>query len=315
MIVVYSSDENYAQHMAVSMVSLFRIHTKVEKLSVFVISNGISKACCTKLEVLAKSYNRTITWLDFKPFEEKLSLDMEWPISISSYARLFLAEMLPHWCDRVLYLDCDTIVCDDLTALWELDMQEHPVAGVKDTVNADFKRRVGLSPNDPYINAGILLIDLDLWRKHDIQNQFLSFINQRNGRVTHHDQGVINGVFSQNKLILSPRYNAMTPLFTHSYKRLVEFFRLNDFYSESQIMDAVRKPAIIHFTPEYVGRVWEKGCKHPHVDLYRNYLEQTPWKGNITDPEPLSLKLRILYWMYQNLPIRLIHILTAFRKK
>lgn len=315
MVIVYSSDENYVQHMAVSMVSLFRSNEDVEEINVFIIANQISDDSKSKLVTLANSFGRSIYWIDFVPFGERLALDMEWPISVSSYARLFLAEMLPEWCSRAIYLDCDTIVCDNLSHLCNLDMKGYLVAGVKDLIRDDFKHRIGLASLDIYINAGVMLIDLSSWRKKSIQKDFLLFISERMGRVTHHDQGVINGVLKGQMLVLPPRYNSLTPFFTYKYVNLLEFYNAKPYYSEDEIIEAVNHPAIIHFTPEFVGRVWEEKCKHPKASLYKEYLDETCWKGNIRKAEPLPLKLRLLYWMYRNLPAPLMQFIINLRKK
>lgn len=313
--IVYSSDENYAQHMAVSMVSLFTTNNKVDSLTVYVISNGITDETKEKLNNLAESYQRKIVWIDFKPYAQKLLLNMEWHISLSSYARLFIAEMLSDECERAIYLDCDTIICNDLTKLWEMDMKEHSVAGVLDLVRNDFEVRVGMCEEQPYINAGVLLINLKKWRETSIQDKLLGFIVEREGRVTHHDQGVINGVLNSDMLKLPPEYNVMTPFFTFKYKKLVSFFDLKNYYTSEDINFAVTNPAIIHFTPEFVGRVWEIGCRHPKKNLYIENLDKTCWKGNIGKAQPLPFKLKLLYWMYKNLPIVILNSIPRLRKK
>lgn len=307
--VIYSSDENYVQHLAVSVLSLLQTNTSAAELNIFIISNNISSASRKKVEDIGTQYGRIVYWIDFAPFLEQLKLDMEWPISVSSYARLFIAQMLPQWCDRALYLDCDTVVCGDLRDLWQTDMKGCPVAGVKDLIMDGFKARVGLQTKDLYVNAGILLIDVACWRAEQLQQRFVDYINEHQGRVTHHDQGVINGTLRGNICVLHPRYNAMTPFFTNNYDRLVKFYGLNNYYGKAELEAAVSVPGIIHFTPEYVGRVWERGCKHPQAQVYCQYLNQTVWAGELPEPKPQSTKMKLLNWMCRNLPVSLLRLI------
>lgn len=312
--IVYSSDENYVQHMAVSMLSLYKNNSSVTEINVFIISNDITNESKAKIDQLAKEQGRSVYWIDFAPYKNQLLLDMEWPISISSYARLFLSTMLPDLCERVIYLDCDTIVNDSLETLWNTDMHGCAVAGVMDLVTSDFKQKVGLNIDDIYINAGVLLVDLKYWRNNAIQSKFIDFINERKGRVTHHDQGVVNGTLKGSIYVLSPRYNSMTPFYTNRYKNLLSFYNLKSYYSVEKINEAIENSAIIHFTPEFVGRVWEYECKHPQAVLYRNYLNQTVWKSQLVHAKPLSLKMRIVYWMYHNIPPSFVRFVFGAKK-
>lgn len=312
--IVYSSDENYVQHMAVSILSLIKNNLDVQELNIFIISNEISDESKEKLNDLTEKYGIILSWIDFEPYKKSLVLDMEWNISISSYARLFLASMLPAWCERVIYIDCDTVVCDSLWSMWNENIEGYAIGGVKDLIVDDFKLRIGLEKDDVYINAGIVLINLKYWRTYDLQSQFVEFIVKNNGRVTHHDQGVMNGVLKNQIAILKPCYNAMTPYFTSKFANLICFYDLKNYYTEEEILEAVNKSVIIHFTPEFVGRVWEKKCKHPKAGVYRGFLDETVWKDNLVESSSLPVKLRILYWCYKNLPVRFLKMLLKMHK-
>lgn len=77
--------------------------------------------------------------------------------SVSAYVCLFMSKMLPFACERVIYLDGDTVVCGSLQQLWETDLGPYSIAGVMDTVLPEFKVTVETSKD---INSGVLLIDL-----------------------------------------------------------------------------------------------------------------------------------------------------------
>lgn len=311
--VVYSSDEHYAQHLCVSLISLLDNNKDVQTLNIFIISNGISAESQRRISGVAEQFDRMIEWIDFTPFQDELKLNMEWKISISSYARLFISSMLPDGCKKAIYLDCDTVVCGSLSEMWDTEMGTASVAGVEDLIKNEFKKKIGIPVDANYINAGVLLIDIEKWRKQSAEKQFLDFINKRDGQVTHHDQGVINGTMNAETMILPPQYNAMTPFFTTKYERLLKIYQLKKYYSPQEIQCAVENPVIIHYTPEYVGRVWEYECKHPKAEVYRSYLELTPWRGCLTHAKRLPAKLRILYWMQKKLPVWLINLLIKSR--
>ena len=193
--VLYSSDDNYAQHMGVSIYSLLRHNAEFENIRLYVIDNDISPENRDKLrEMVSRFSNAEIMFLPFLEWKEKLRLNMSWDISISSYARLFVGEMLPETVDRVLYADCDMIVCEPLRELWNTPLDGKVLAAVQDSISADTKAAVGLQAGMRYFNAGLLLIDLAEWRARKMGERCMSFIDGHGGNVVHHDQGVLNGV-------------------------------------------------------------------------------------------------------------------------
>ena len=297
--IVCTSDENYVQHLSVSLLSLLESNQSATELKCYIISNNISKDSCRELEKLAARYERQINWIDFAPFKARLELNMAWQISISSYARLFLQEMLPESIERVLYLDCDTVVCDSLQSLFELDLGDCCVGGVRDFISASLKKAVELSEDATYINAGILLIDLQAWRRDCVLDSFLGYIDSQNGRVIHHDQGVVNHCLHDRIHVLHPRFNAMTPLFTQSFCSIQTIW--GEYYTRSVYREAIDAPTIIHFTPGFTTQVWDVKCRHPLRERYFHYLDQTIWNGRITDKH-VPFKYRIINWIALNMP-------------
>lgn len=273
----------------------------MDEITIYILANDISYESKEKLaDVVVKQFNREIVFIDFAPYKARLDLKMEWPISLSSYVRLFLSEMLPEVCERVIYLDCDTVVCKSLLELWTINLRGGAiVVGVLDTVLPEFKYAVGLKKESQYINAGVLLIDLKKWREEDIQRKFLQFIEEHHGQVSHHDQGTIKGVLHNEIAVLHPKFNAMTPYFTTIYKNLFLLYKIDgEYYSKEELKEAKSEPIIIHYVPEFVGRVWEYECRHPKKEIYKKYMEQTVWKNGLCHSDrQKTIKIRFMHWV------------------
>lgn len=83
------------------------------------------------------------------------------------YYRLFAAQYLPPAVHRVLYLDPDTVVIGPLGPLYHMDMGGCPLAAAGH-LHRFFTRinqlRLGLGRDVPYLNSGVLLMDLDALR-------------------------------------------------------------------------------------------------------------------------------------------------------
>lgn len=301
--IVYSSDNNYTQHLGASIYSLLS-HNADEKIIIHVIDNGISSDSKEKIwEIVRRFPNSEVQWIDFSQWGKKLTLNMEWPISLSSYGRLFIGSMLPADVSRCLYLDCDMIICGRIDELWNCDMGGYTVSAVQDTVNRETKESVGLLASEKYFNAGLLLIDLEKWRNIGAEQACLGFIAQRDGSVTHHDQGVLNGIFHQDILFLPLKYNVMTIHYIMSRDRIMDYFREeSQFYSESEIKGAKEHPVILHYTPSFTSRPWIKTCRHPLKKLYWDALEKTPWAGLRPMKDTRKWYVRLIDWRYRSFP-------------
>lgn len=303
--ILFSSDDNYARHMGVAIYSLLSHNTDVEKIRLFIIDNHISRSNIEKLEIVVNAFkNAEITFIPFDTFEKKLNLNLAWPISLSSYARLFVGEMLPSDVERVLYLDCDIIVNGPLSELWNTDLSGKCLGAVQDTIPSKTKAAVGILPQQPYFNAGVLLIDLKQWKRKEIGKASLDFITRHEGRVSHHDQGVLNGVLVEQWERLPLNFNVMTVHYMMSQSKIKKFYKdYADFYKASDIENFIKYPIIIHFTPSFTSRPWETNCKHPLRDYYVRYLKETPWNAYPISRDNSTWYLRLLNFRYLHLPI------------
>lgn len=300
--IAYSTDDNYAQHTGVSLISLYEHNQECEEISVYIIENDISTINKNLLKNIAIEYKRTVQFISLKEYMKYLKLNMEYKISINSYARLFLSSMVGEQIEKILYLDCDSIILGSLQELWETDLEGYYLAGVKDTVSKKTKTKIGLSQDDEYINAGMVLINLKAWREHQIEQQFLDFIALYNGNVFHHDQGTMNGVCKGKIKILSPKYNVMSTFFTMKRKEIDIYYDMEDYYTAKDLKDAVNNPIFVHFTPAFVNRPWIKGCKHPLKGEYEKYLKMTPWKNEALWNDKRKIGEKIVAFLYNQLP-------------
>lgn len=292
--VSYASDDNYSCYMGISIVSLFESNKDIDDIVVYVLDCGIGDSNRQKLMEVAEKYKRTIVFKAVDDLVTGLKLNMgPRKISVVSYARLFLASIVPDSVDKVIYIDCDTIVCDSLLPMWNVNLENALVAGVQDTVDSYFNKIIDLGQGIRYVNAGILLINLSLWRKENIQNSFLEYIDEMNGTVPHHDQGVINHVSAERRVILPLRFNVTSNIFTFSEKTIRRMHGISgEYYTQSEIEEARKNPAILHFTTGLLGRPWEENCRHPHKDKYEKALEISPWHGRAKLPDTMKLSVK-----------------------
>lgn len=129
-------------------------------------------------------------------------------------APLLLAELLPGR-DRVVFLDADVLVLDDVSELWTLDLDGGPIGAVVDAAiprcsgprGVPDWRRLGIPRDAAYFNAGVLAMSLDAWRADDVGTRVLAYLRGVSGRRSFLHQEALNAVLWNGWRPLDPRWN------------------------------------------------------------------------------------------------------------
>ena len=319
--ICYSSDDNYAPHLGVSILSLFETNKRFTEITVHILENGISVHNKRLLVNLSASFaGRVIVFWNIHPIlaELKMSYCIPDSISISAYARLFITDILDYSTEKIIYADADSAFYGDLYDLWNLDISDYSLAGVEDIVVQSYKNKINLPKNDFYVNSGFLIINLKKWREQEIGKNFIEIIKMYNGVVPHHDQGIINIACANDKLILPPKYNVMTTfLEMNNVTELQNFFGLKGYYSQHEISEAIKSPIFIHFTPSFSARPWIKNSRHPYRDYYYEILGRTGWNYVAPVKDNRKLKVLVLQWFFNLFgsgpTSKLLNILSFFK--
>lgn len=313
-VIVYASDSKYVPHMATSMLSVMETNGDNEKLSFCVLNNNIEKEEKCKLLDLCEKYGRRIEFINI---EEHIKMaQLQTSFNKTAFARLFIADIIQ--ADKALYLDCDTVICDSLKPLFELDMKDNLIAGVQDTVSSKLRMVVGLEYNEPYVNSGVLLMNLKLWREFDIQTRFIECIKKFKGNVPHNDQGIINAVCHNNAYILEAKYNMQDTMLFYTSDQLRKLFDMSCYY-DSELFEANKKnPTIIHYTEAHYGRPWFNDSNHPYSKRYLDYRKKLI--GYWEMPKEKSTikkraKRRIKQKMYKILPFPFYAKILLYERK
>ncbi|HFU3704350.1 TPA: glycosyltransferase, partial [Streptococcus suis] len=127
-------------------------------------------------------------------------------ITIETYYRYLLPEILVD-CDKVIYLDSDLLIRCDVKELWDIDVSQHYLAGVNeiDIINrfTDHKLKLGFEIDELFINAGVLVCNLQKMRRDKIAQHLFQETERLKGISRFQDQDVIN-VALQGKIAELP---------------------------------------------------------------------------------------------------------------
>jgi len=164
-------------------------------------------------------------------------------LGLSTYYRLFLPELFPE-AHQLIYLDSDLYFFSPLEPLMTMSLEGKVLAArpsceklLQEMCAARLKR----SPEIPYLNAGVLVIDLEAWRVQSITEKAVQFIQEHPERLSFADQCAINHVLNGEFLFLNPEWNV-------SFSDWIDIRPEHILHSSRQdLLKAIKAPKIVHF--------------------------------------------------------------------
>lgn len=269
--VTVAADARYERPLAVTLASLADVHAPGE-CRVSVIHRGLSPTYRRSMDQ-AMGDRLPLTWL---PVESALLRGTSHAafVSMASNYRLLLPAMLPEEQERSLYIDADTVVMSTLRPLWETDLGDNLVGAVRDAAapwaagpaGPDW-RRIGLQPDAPYFNAGVLVVPLSVWRAEGTAERALEVLRRHSTRWG--DQDALNVVVQHQWLQVQRRWNLQT---ADCVGRGLAWALWPE-----EVQAAVEDPAVLHLTES--DKPWLLGSHHPFAGTWFHYLDQTPFVG------------------------------------
>jgi len=181
-----------------------------------------------------------------------------------AYYRLALPDLID--AERLLYVDSDTITFTDVAPLAHLDMA-HWAAGFVPRSRVGyyperaFYARLGLRPETPGLNSGVMLFNLPEWRAQNWTERIFQFCRKYPNDLVAADQTALIATFAGRFAPLDQRYNV-------------------HLFSYSAAEDPAQLPGIYHFVGS--PKPWDLGGSwiHPAYSLYREGLSATVFKEN-----------------------------------
>lgn len=275
--ILYTLNDKFVPQVATCICSICENNKEEKNITFHLFSLGITEKNKKKLTEFVKSYKYQIKFYELEDLSTYFDFQFDtngWnPIVL---ARLLIDKILPKEINRVIYLDGDTITLASILELWNTDMKNKVIgASIEPTVDKERKKSLGLL-NSNYYNAGVLLINLDLWRKNNTGEKIINYYKEKKGQLFANDQDAINGALKDEIYTLSPKYNFFNTFIQYPYHFLEKLELPATYISKKIFDDAKKNPCIIHFLGE--ERPWRKYNTHKYSKEYKKYLSITPWK-------------------------------------
>lgn len=287
--ILYCIDEvkkDYSRYLWVSILSLLE-KNKNENLHIYILSKYIEESNKQELIRIVKSYWKEIFFSEWEiiPEEFKKILQVNPLRPFTVFYRLFFLNCFDiKW--RLLYLDCDTIVNKNLSKIYNSDFEwntfiwslEYPV------VNYWRKKKYSLGN---YINAWVLLIDAEKYKKIDLYKEIQN-VNSVYWIPDANDQDYINLIF-KNEIKID---NTLQVLLVNRW-----ITNLENYY----VFHTIKNPNVW----------WYWFCPPKIEELFDEYLKKTKWKSYIWWKRKMTIKWYISY-IYDSFLFFIVHFWHKF---
>jgi lipopolysaccharide biosynthesis glycosyltransferase len=266
--VLFCCNPTYYQHLAVTLVSLLE-NNRNNRVEVHLILSARDAPLEAKLWRSLKSFQNFTLEIHELPISDYAHFFVDNHVTVDTYSRIFAADILSPDIDKILYLDCDLVVLDDLRDLWSTDISAHVLAAVPEPYCAFRREFLQIPDNRPYVSAGVILMNLRRWRAEGLARRLSQFIETHGSSLWYWDQDAINAVLYDAILPLHHRWNVQAQIYKSKWRRYRR--------SEKDVRDACRRPAILHYSTS--EKPWRFRAIVKRKLIYFDYLAKTDWRS------------------------------------
>jgi len=253
--IVLAADDNYAQHLGVTLVSILENYHGKQKIEFYILDNNITSENVEKIKQIGVNYKVVLFFYKvsenfFKDFPEVNYL------SRATYSRIFIPKLLSKSIEKVLYLDSDIVVLGDISQLYNQDLQKYSMGAIRDVMAKEILRIYFDKSLSDYFNAGVLLINLRKWRQNKFFQYLPKFIELHKNELLRADQDILNCLLKDDWLPLDKKFNL-------DLKRS----KLN--------LEPAKGTVVLHYSDKI--KPWQYMFYGKSQKYYWQYLKKTPW--------------------------------------
>ena len=202
--IAFCCDNNYVPYLLTAINSVCKNNEK-HRIIFCIFSSDLEQENIIKIKNLLANtppYNKECLFFNIQMEElNGVLLDnLDKRITIATCYRFFVPYYLKGVCKKVLYLDVDLCVCNDIEELFYIDLKDNIIAAVKEVI--PYCKRLDIHN---YFNAGVLLIDVEKWNEKNLTDRCINELRQIAYPMA--DQDVLNIILKEHKYILDEKFN------------------------------------------------------------------------------------------------------------
>lgn len=294
--VVSNIDNNYVMPLTVTLRSAAENLSDTHRLHAVILEQGVSDESKCRLEASVAEFDVSISWRPVQLPARQFTLGSHPGGVAATYFKLFIGEQFTDDTSRVIYLDADVVVCKDLLQLWLTPLDGMMLGAVADSQwQCERMKRLKLPDAvsygpGAYFNAGVMLIDLTIWRAANVYERAIHFAQLYRDLLYIVDQDLLNCVVAGKFKLLAPSWNLLE-FYGTAYRR---YWDKISPYPTTALNAANQSPAIVHYSG--FPKPWQGPYAAHDPALFLTYYSRTQWHERLhTQPGPMSSENNRVY--------------------
>lgn len=259
--ILVTIDENYVKPLKIMLASLFR--NTPAPITVYLLHSKLTAETVDQLQAFVGRYESKLI-----PLKADNSLFQEAPLTkhytVEMYYRLLAYQFLPADVEKILYLDPDILVINDLTPLYEMPLAEQLFAAAHhDIIGMNELNKLRFLPYEieNYYNTGVLLMNVAAQRQRIEPEEIFDFVEEHGSWLALPDQDVLNALYAHEVVALDElKYNYDARKF-----RYYQLKTLGEWPMERVAFET----ALLHFCGK--NKPWQDGYTGLFHALYQHY--------------------------------------------
>ena len=250
--IFFTFNNRYAVPGCVALYSLLDKAKKDVFYEMHVLSSDLTEASMNLIsEKLSCFKNKTLTFTDIGDLKKEEYLNCNWNNSNKNLnkfppetiVKCYAASLFPQY-EKIIYSDVDVVFVDDISEVYDIDLQDCYCAGIKDlTFNDKIKKQGFDYAAENYLAAGFLVFNLDKMRKDNIEEKINETIYDDSISKFGLEQDTLTLAFGEKIKFLPLNYIS----FPYLYNDYVCNKELKLNYSREELYDSIINPKIIHY--------------------------------------------------------------------
>ena len=273
--IVCITDDNYCMPTAVALTSMKYNKKESSIYTIHLLADNISEDSREKFLSLSEK-NFLVNIIDVKEDERFKSFtkrDKDLHVTPAAIIKFQIPQILNN-VGKVLYLDGDTLIQDDLLELYNIDIKGKYAAVVKDILSERNPRHLKFLnyKNRYYFNSGMMLLNLTKIRKDNLVTKLIDY--RLNGKNHFMDQDALNVVFQENVVYVSSKYNFLNKFYDWWDGEKLSMFYLETFPDNEK--EAYKRAVILHLGSHEKPWIYDMGYL---TRLYKKYYKKSPYSS------------------------------------
>ncbi|UJL46299.1 glycosyltransferase family 8 protein [Virgibacillus sp. NKC19-16] len=263
--ILVTLNSNYMKPLKIMLYSLF-VNNEGEAFTIYLMHSSMKEAELSDINQYIADHGQsleiiTVTDDYFKgaPVLKHYTKEM--------YYRLLAFKFLPSELDKILYLDPDILVINEIRTLYDMDISGslyaaayHEIASVTEI------NKLRLKPYDmeAYYNSGVLLMNLDLQREKMKEQEIFDYVEENKKRLLYPDQDIINALYSQDIKNLDEVIYNYDPRYYRYYKAVSS--------GKMDVDYVIHNTRFIHYRGK--KKPWNKNYTGKFHSIYKHYEKE-----------------------------------------